>query len=330
MRRGALALVVLLAALFVVGCGARPSSTPIAANNDWIAALLGGRSSLALVVRPSALMTDRYWGPAMQRAMAKPSKHEDPDDVPSHQMGAVFSSRQVELFISIRDYDRAERLPKEKIGSDTLGYVYVIRGMSVVDPLLLTTRRGERVWSPPVRLASGVLEYPPAPSYAQRHRGLAPWLFITPDGTWIGVDHFTAGRAHGIYANDRRPPPEMKFDGDGLIGGFVDASVLDLAARRNQAKDDVWQRGLTGGGLVLYGGRDGAVELLLDYRTDGDAERVERYMGSQLKDACKRSELTCAVVKVLIRDVKIATDDTRVGARFFLSELLLEKISDLD
>lgn len=319
----------LLVVLFAVGCGSKPSSTPIAPSNAWVASILGGPSNMSLVLRPQAISNDPYWGPPVQRAVAKlSSSKEDADDVPNAQLTPFLQATQIEMYVAVRDANRLAHAPKDGVGAESLGYVYTVRGVPRLDPLQLTTNRHERLWSPPVRLPSGVLELAPSPAYAQRKHGLAAWLFIMPDGTWVGVDQASAQRAHGIYAESAFAPPAASFDGEGLFGGFVDRAALEAVSSRAEAKSDVWRRNLGAAGIVLYGGREGALEAILDYGDSDDASRTQDWIESEMKAACQNHELVCIVVKAAIRDVKVSRDGRRVGVRFFLSEALLRKISE--
>jgi hypothetical protein len=325
--RARLALLVVVV-LLVLGCGSRPSSTPIAPSNGWVASILGAPSNMSIVLRPQALLADPYWGPAMQRAVAKPSKHEDADEVPNAQLAPFLSSSQMEVYLAVRDQARLSNAPKESLGAETLGYVYIVRGAPRLDPLSLTTNRRERLWAAPARLPSGVLEFPPSREYAQRKRGLAASLYVMPDGTWVGVDQGTSQRARAIYTQSAFAPPPASFDGEGLFGGFVDRAVLDAVTSRAETKNGVWRQNLGAAGLVLYGGRDGALEALLDYGDSDDASRTQDWIESELKAACQNNELLCLLVKAAIRDVKVSRDGKRVGVRFFLTEALLRKISE--
>jgi hypothetical protein len=328
LMRKLLALVFVVLVACLTACAGSRVETPIAPSNGWIASLLGSPSNISIVVRPNQLMTDPYWGPAMQRSLAKPDKKHDPDEVPNQQLGAFMRAQQLEAYIVVRDWSRAERVKSEDVGVETLGYAYVVRGLPVTDPLTLTTKRGERLFAPPTRLPSGVLEFPPNAAYAQHKRGLAATLFIMPDGTWVGVDSYTAQRAHGIYGNTGQAPPAMEIEANAMLGGFVDAAVIEAASRRAETRDDNWKRGLVGAGLVLHGGRDGAIEGILDYAKDGDAERSADWMKSELRAACKDRELACVLIKTMIRDVKVSADDRRVSVRFYFSELLLRKLAE--
>ncbi|MBX3193183.1 MAG: hypothetical protein KF819_39735 [Labilithrix sp.] len=309
------------------GCASGPSSVPIAPSSPWIDSLLGGPSHVSIVARPSAFMHDRYWGPALQRTIAK-SKRDDLDETPPDQLAAFFQSSQLEAFVGVRDFARLERAPRDQINAETINYVLVVRGLPPVDPLRLTTKRGDPQFSAPARLASGVLEYPPSPPFVRRKQGLATWLYVMPDGTWVGVDQVTAQRARGIYSQTGTAPPPMRMESEHLFAAFVDRWSVEAATKRAEARDETWRRDLTAGGLILHGGRDGAIEIVLDYASDAAADRAKDWTGATLQATCQKHELACLLVKTAIRDVKLAQDGRRFGITFFLSELLLQRLSE--
>lgn len=321
-----LALVFALATI-AFGCS-RPAEMP-SASAPWVASLLGSPSHFGVVLKPSAFLSDPYWGPALRRGMAKPSsRHDDADDVSTAQIGPFLNATQMELFITVRDFGRASGAPKDHIGAETVGYVFVIRGVGGVDPTALTTKRGDRLFSPPIRLQTGVLEFPPSQAWGARKRGLASFLYILPDGTWVGVDANTAPRARAVYMQTPASPPPMKLDSDGLLAGFVDRTVLDAATKRAELLELPWKHDLTGGGLVLFGGRDGAIELVLEYANSDSASTAKSWMEDLLVAACKEHEMACLLMKAAIRDVKTTRDGRRVGIRFYLTEALLKRLSD--
>ncbi len=325
-RLAVIAMLLLLVAA-LGACGSKPAAMPVAATTPWVGSLLGAPSHVALVLRPSALFGDPYWGPAARRAMAKPSRHEDPDDIPSSQVASLASATQMEVYITVRDVGRAAHAPRDSLGSETVGYVFVMRGAGATNPQTFTTRRGERLFGAPVRLASGVVELPPTPAWGQRKRGLATSLFVLPDGTWVGVDQTTAARARQIYERTAEPPPPTAMESDALFAASVEKAVLDAATRRASI-DAVWRQDLTSAGLVLVGGRNGAVEIVLEYANDDSAERAKTWIEDLLVAACKEHEMACLLVKAAIRDVKTSRDGRRIGVRFYLSELLLKRLSE--
>jgi hypothetical protein len=301
---------------------------PAASSAPWVGSLLGSPSHFGVVLRPSAFFSDPYWGPALRRGMSKPSKHDEADDISSSQLTPFTSSTQMELFVTVRDFNRAAGAPKEHIGSETVGYVFVIRGVPGVDPTTLSTKRGERLFGPPARLPTGVLEFPPTQVWSARKRGLATVLYVLPDGTWVGVDTNTSSRARAVYTQTAASPPAMSMDGDGLLAGFVDRAVLDAASRRAELLEAPWKHDLTGGGLVLFGGRDGAIELVLEYANEESASRSKAWIEDLLVAACKEHEMACLLIKAAIRDVKTTRDGRRIGIRFYMSELLLKRLSE--
>lgn len=322
-----LALVLLMGTI-AFGCSSKPAAMPAASSAPWVASLLGSPSHFGVVLRPSAFFSDPYWGPALRRAMSKPSKHDEADDISSAQLTPFLSATQMELFVSVRDFARAAGAPKEHIGSETVGYVFVIRGVSGVDPTSLSTKRGERLFNSPARLPTGVLEFPPTQVWSARKRGLASFLYVLPDGTWVGVDSNTASRARAVYTQTPASPPPMAMESDGLLAGFVDRAVLDAASRRAELLEAPWKHDLTGGGLVLFGGRDGAIELVLEYASGDSASKAKSWIEDLLVAACKEHEMACLLVKAAIRDVKTTQDGRRIGIRFYMSELLLKRLSE--
>lgn len=328
-----LTLLVLLATTLLLaatgaGCGARPAAIPASSSAPWVASLLGTPSHLGVIVKPSALLADPYWGPAIRRGMSKPQRQDDADDVSSAQVASFMASAQMELFLSVRDLARAAGAPRDRIGAETVGYVLVIRGVGGIDPAALTSKRGERLFAPPVRLPTGVLEYAPMAGWASRKRGLATFIYVMPDGTWVGVDGTSAGRARTIYSQTAASPPRMTMDSEALLAGFVDRAVLDAASRRAELLEAPWKHDLTGGGLVLLGGHDGAIEIVLEYANGDAADRAKSWIEDLFVAACKEHEMACLLLKAAIRDVKISRDGRRVGVRFYLTEALLRKLSE--
>jgi hypothetical protein len=320
----------LLVALPSAGCtsGYHPSAVSVTASTPAVASLLGAPSNVSLVLRPSALMSDPYWGPPMQRALAKPSV-EEPDEVPRSVYAPLLRASQMDVYAAIRNPQHLAERKSDEMTAEDIGYVYVVHGTSGVDPLSFVTRRGERMFLPPVRLASGVLEYPPNPAFARRKRGLASWLFVTPNGTWVGVDQLTVARAHAVFWQTTSAPPPMELPSHGLFSAFADQAALSTCSSRyDSSADSEYRRGMTGGGLVVIGGRSGAIEAVVDYATEDDAVRVERWAKSKLEETCRQNEIACEMIKVIVRDVQVSRDDKRVGVRFTFTDLVLRKLSE--
>lgn len=309
----------------VTGCGARPAEIPSASSAPWASSLLGAPSAMGLTVRPRAIFADPYWGPAMQRSLSK-DERDDPDAMSNAQVTALMATAQMELYVSVRDFARASSAPSSAIGAETIGYVCVMHGVPGIDPTTLVTRRGERIFDAPVRLPSGVLELSPAQTFRARRKGLASSLFVMPDGTWVLVDQGTEPRARSVYAQTSSSPP--RAGGDSLLAGFVDHVMFDAASRRASIFDAPWRQDLTGAGVVLLGGHDGAIELVLEYASSDAADRAKTFTEDLLVAACKERELACLLAKIAIRDVKVSRSGQRVGMRFYLTELVLQKLSE--
>jgi hypothetical protein len=114
----------------------------------------------------------------------------------------------------------------------------------------------------------------------------------------------------------------MDVSEDALLAMFADASML----RESDEKAEPWRRGIQDGGLILQGGRNGAVEAVLNYLTDADASRAEEFVEAALDEACADSRVQCVIARLMIRDVEISRESSRLRVRFVLSAELLEAV----
>jgi hypothetical protein len=324
--RALFGVVFLLSAACVFSCGGSAvAKAPLSHTTPWVETMLGGPASLSVVSRPAAHAADPYWGPLLARTTRK-----DVDEIAAEQLAALWGASQIELFLGIRDWARAADPARkdEEIDARLVSYVFVIRDLPPFDPLALQTRGGERLFGAAVRLPSGAVEYAPEARFAERRRGLAPWLYALSDRTWVGVDSVTAARAHATYSKSAGSPPAMDIGADGLTAIFIGAAAVQTASERAEWKDDAWRRGLGGAGLLIHGGGSGGLELLLDYETTGDAKRTHGWAEGLLKETCTDKPLLCLAIAAFVTDVKMKRDDRRVSARFVLSEMLLKKIAE--
>ena len=312
---------IVLALLGVAACGGsaqKPVVAPVATDSAWIPQFLGGPADFTTMVRPNALRFDTYWGPLVSRLMA--NEHGDAYSRMSVQQLA--SSRQIDVYVTLRDPLRLYGGGNSKgVDATAVGWIAIVYGMPPTDPVPVRTNHGGPVFTPPVRLPSGVLMFSGDANLANESAGLSPTLFFTPDGAWIATDQVSAPRVRDFLSRTPTAPPQLSSTADGLAGVTMNVTSMKFVDSAKNASSAMWS-GATAAGLGLRGGANGALEGYADYATSDDADRA--YKSFQAECAAKPNE--CMIQPGFFKEAKAEKDDKRLLVTLAFSDALLRSI----
>lgn len=316
-------LVALTVLVLLVSCSSsssRPVSAPAPALSSWVAAVTGAPPELSMFIRPSAIRADPYWGPMFSRLAAERDRR---GDFISHGSALqLANARQLDVHVTIRDplrYAESKKSSK-KTDAGMIGIIAVFHGLPPTDPLALRSGGGLPLYAPPFRLPSGVLMYWPDRNYLAEFE-YAPTLFVTPDGTSILVDPYSATRARDVLAMNAAPPPPMEAAPAMLAGGTGSVTSLRFIDARRADPGTIFQ-GAKLAGVGVRGGSNGSVEGFLDYSTSDDAARAyQAFMQS-----CAQKPESCELEPGMFKDARAERDDRRILVTLAFSDAMLRSI----
>ena len=323
-------LVLLLGIVLVLSCGASCGGSsqksvvaPVATDAAWIPQFLGGPADVTVMLRPNAIRFDTYWGPLVSRMMA----HEKGDPYTRMSVQQLAASRQIDMYVTLRDPLRLYGGGSHGKGVDAtaVGWVAIVYGMPPTDPAGLRMHHGEPVFTPPIRLPSGVLMFNGDANLANETEGLSPTLFFTADGAWIATDQVSAPHVRDFLTRTPNAPPQLSTSADGLAGitmGVTSMKFMDSSKSASSAM----MAGAVAAGLGLRGGANGALEGYADYATSGDADRA--YKSFEAECAAKPNE--CVIYPGFFKEAKAEKDDKRLLVTLAFSEALLRSIKNYD
>lgn len=320
-RAAAVLLVLAVQLLLAPGCGR--AEVPISTSAPGAEEILGRSADLRIVMRPLAIVHDPFWGPRARRMLAHPPD-TGPGDLDDKSFACLFHASELDISVVFKNPERSASLSASALGADSLGYLIVVHGMGDFDPVELESEKGEHLYSEPQTLSSGArLLRPGRPPKAGRIDGP---LFVFPGGTWVGIGGRTERHARSVLVDRSKPPGPSGLDSRILFAAFVDSSLAEQAWEKDYVAQTVSEH-LTGAGLVLYGGKGGALDVLLDYDSSAGAEHSAAALRRDVEKTCDKHAVGCRLFKTLVGDVALSTHDRRATVRLTPSEKLIELLA---
>ena len=296
-----------------------PIAAPTAAQVSWVGDLIGGPPDLSIVVRPSALRADPYWGPTVARALAA---HDLGGDIISQGSVAVLANaQQIELHVVVRDPLRWAN--GQNLDPRSIGWVGIVHGLGL-DPGSFRSGAGRPMFAAAERLPSGVVAYAPDAAYAEEYGLFAPTLFILPDGTAVVTEQVSAPRARDALARNGTSPAALATAPEALGGIVMGISTLHFLSAGKADRASISQ-GATAMGFGLRGGANGAVEGYADYATTDDAARAY----AALERACAERSDGCTFAPGMFKDAKAERSGGRISVSLVFTEATLRSIGSL-
>lgn len=317
----AVLLLVMVITMLCASCGGsakKPVVAPVATDSAWIPQFLGGPADFTVMVRPNALRFDPYWGPLVSRQMA----HEQGDAYARMSAQQLASSRQIDLYVTLRDPLRLYGGGGKGADATAIGWVAIVYGMAPTDPVGLRMRHGEPIFAPPVRLPSGVLMFNGDGNLASESSGLSPTLFFTADGAWIATDQVSAPHVRDFLSRTPHAPPQLSSTPDGLAGFTMSVTSMKFVDSGKKDASAAMMSGAVAAGLGLRGGANGALEGYADYDTSDDADRAYKSFQSQ----CAAKPEECVIKPGFFKEAKAEKDEKRVLVTLAFTDALLRSI----
>ena len=315
-------LVLLWACALVVGCSSQQPTAvgPPPAEIGWVQSFLGASADVVVFARPDGLKGDGRWGPLFREGNADlfdlmPGSGDE--KLSRESKRRLNLARTYEVYVAFRSlsFDSA----------NAIGYVAVLRGLPVTDPVELRGQNGAMLFMTPLRLPSGTLEYRPSGSYANDTKGLAPTIYITVDGTWVCVDQLTAMRAHDLFGSQAAPPPMLEPADDILLGGGLGLSATSFVSSSAGKKAPAnLTQGLQTAGFAVHGGQNASVELFGTYASSDNASAAY----DAYEEQCRSGKAACTLPAFLVRDMKIERDGKRLTWKITPSDALFNTLAE--
>jgi hypothetical protein len=323
-KRSAWVVLLLVAlAMLACSCGSSQKSVvaPVATDSAWIPQFLGVPADFTVMVRPNAIRYDAYWGPLVARSMSY-NKGDDYERMMAQQLG---SSRQIDMYVAMRDPLRLYAGKSKGVDANSIGWVAIVYGMPPTDPVAARMRHGEPLFMQPVRLPSGVLMFNGNPNLANESEGLSPTLFYTQDGAWIATDQVSAPHIRDFLTRTPNAPPALSTTADGLAGFTMSVTSMKFL-NPEKTGDAALYAGATAAGLGLRGGANGALEGFADYATSDDADRAYKAFQSQ----CAAKPEQCIIQPGIFKEAKAEKDDKRLLVTLAFTDAMLRSIQNFE